>query len=272
MKGAYNYRVRPAFLLAVFLLSACAAAEPRRPGAYASWLAEKPRTVRILVAAPVDPPLYYVEWHNVSAAASDGVSTGILVGGLIFGGMSGSCDGGCANAAAAIIGGAAVIGGLIGAVTAPAKTLLDLPLGEHDVTRPLVPVLQRTGQDIVRRSAEMFAANLRRKGGHVVLVEVGALPWCEPSCERMDSEITMAVSSIGLAGPGPNERGRASLRIGVELRARWGDSTRTQRFHYKSDVLDLSDWADEDGVVAGDEIRLAFANLAGQTFDALAEP
>lgn len=262
------HRVRPALLLAVLLLSACATVEPRPLNAYANWLAEKPRTVRIVLDAPAEAPSYSVEWRNVAQGAMDGASFGILLSALVVGGMSDSCETGCADAKLAIVGGAAVIGGLIGGAVAPVFILPGRPLEDFRVTRALVPVMQLTRRDIVRRAAESFAANLRRKGGHVVNVVVAATPWYEP----VDSEITVVASSIGLTGPEPRARGRASLRIMVEVRARWRGNARKQRFHYRSEVLDLSDWANREGEEAGQAARLAFSNLAGRMFTALAEP
>lgn len=231
-------------------------------------MAERPRTVRITLDASAGAPLYSVEWRDLGGSAMDGASVGILLGGLVFGGMNDSCDGGCAKVGAAMIGGGAVIGGIIGVVTAPARTLPGRPLEDFEATRSLVAVLERTRRDIIRRAAEMLAENLRREGGHEVSVVAAAPPWYEP----VDSEIMMTASAIGLVGPEPDTRGRARLQIMVEVRAQWLGSAQTQRFHYESEVVDLSDWADSDTEAAGHAARLAFANLSGQMFTALAEP
>ena len=262
------HRARPAWLFAVLLLSACATAEPRSSNAYANWLAEKPRTVRIVLDGIAEAPSYSVEWRNVTKGVMDGASFGITLSALAVGGMDKSCESGCADAKLAVIAAAAVIGGLLGGITAPVKILPSQPLEDFETTRPLVPVMQQTREDIIRRAAELFAANLRSKGGHDVSVVAAATPWYEP----VDSEITVVASSIGLVGPVPHLRGRASLRIMVEVRARWPGNVHKQRFYYRSEVLHLSQWADRDGEAAGQAARLAFSNLAGRTFTALAKP
>lgn len=71
-------------------------------------------------------------------------------------------------------------------------------------------------------------------------------------------------------GPGKSER--ASLRIALQIRARWRGSTHVQHFLYKSEVIELSDWSDPGGVLAEQAARLAASNLSGRIFKALAEP
>lgn len=263
-------RAGPALLIAVMFLSACAAGEPRQKHFHASWLAEGPRTVRVVVAAPEGAPFYFVERHDVGKGALGGATAGMLIGGLFIGNMNGSCDGACARVVAAIIGGGAAIGALIGVVGTPGKTMRSVPLEEHEATRPLAPVMQQTGQDIIRRAAEMFAANLRANGRHSV--SVAAAGETGPAATPADSEIEMTVSSIELVGPGPGKSARAHLRIAIQVRARWRGSTHTQRFRYRSEVAEFSDWADPGGEVAGQAARLAVSNLSGRIFNALAEP
>ena len=261
-------RAGPALLIAVMLLSACAAEEPRRTHYHADWLAEGPRTVRVLVGTAEGKPLYSVERHNVAEGALVGASVGMLLGGIFTGGGIESCSRDCASIVAAVIGGGAAIGALVGAVRAPGETVRHMPLEDHEETRPLAPAMQRAGQDIVARAAAMFAENLRRGGSHeVTVVTAGGA-----GEGAADSEIEITLSSIELVGPGPDNSARASLRVAIQVRARWRGSTHIQQFNYRSEAADLKDWADPDSEAAGQAARLAAANLAGRLFNALAEP
>lgn len=265
-------RVRPAVLLAVLLLSACAAAEPRQEGAHARWLAEGPRTVRIVIDAPEGEPLYSVERHYVGEGAVFGAGAGLVVSGIFARASEGACDRACAGTFSVIMGSGVAIGALIGAVSTPGKTIRSLPLEEHETLRPLAPGMQRTGRDTVRRVVEMLAENMRREGGHGVSIVMASQSWCEPWCEPVDSEITVVASSVGLVGPGPDKSARASLLIAVEVSARWRGSIHKQRFRYRSEAAELSDWADPDGVETEQAARKAASNLSGRIFNALAEP
>lgn len=260
-------RAGPALLIAVMLLSACAAGEPGQTHYHANWLAEGPRTVRVLVGAAAVEPLYTVERHNVGRGALGGASAGLLVGGLILGGATGSCDRGCAGHVAAFIGGAAAIGALIGAVGAPGQTVRSLPLNDHDPTRTLAPAMQRAGREINWRVAEMFAENLRRHGHAVSIVEAG-----DAGANLTDSKISLTVESVELVGPKPGNNIQTSLRITILVRAYWRGSTHSQRFLFRSEAAGLEDWTDSGGAVADQAVRLAVSNLSGRMFKALAEP